>query len=75
MLSSSLGGFSLSSIVSGNGYLTVQRPPYLTKLIDPLRTNRAYSVPFKIKREIDSCLPHSIFLSITGADRTEACPP
>ena len=39
MLSGSLGGFSLSSTVSGNGYLTLQRPPYFTKLIDPLRTN------------------------------------
>lgn len=39
MLHGSLGGFSLSSMVSGNGYLTVQKPLYVAKFTDPLRTN------------------------------------
>lgn len=36
VLYGSLGGFSLSSIVSGKGYLTLQRPPNSQSLSVPL---------------------------------------
>lgn len=69
ILYGSLGGFSLSSTASGSEYLTIERYPNLTKLIDPFESCKHFQCLPGLKEKRILPTFHILLSSVTGADR------